>query len=228
MGPRTAVGRGNGHRGRGAGSKPRGSLAAGPGGRLARSRSPRWRPRAQSAFVPPARPVRAGWSRPRPGRRSHASARSINPASPALPGAPFPKDSRLPKGLPDPRVRRFPPAASKSMAAIPSSGSLVATHDYYRRRLGSTSSNSSSGSAEYPGEAIPHPPGLPKADPGHWWASFFFGKSTVPFMATVLESPEHSQSLQASSSIITCDLAREATRKQPGGQPSKASAGPPS
>nr|KAF6330748.1 pancreatic progenitor cell differentiation and proliferation factor [Myotis myotis] len=44
------------------------------------------------------------------------------------------------------------------MAAIPSSGSLVATHDYYRRRLGSTSSNSSCGSAEYPGEAIPHPP----------------------------------------------------------------------
>nr|XP_044604178.1 pancreatic progenitor cell differentiation and proliferation factor isoform X2 [Equus asinus] len=77
------------------------------------------------------------------------------------------------------------------MAAIPSSGSLVATHDYYRRRLGSTSSNSSCGSAEYPGEAIPHHPGLPKADPGHWWASFFFGKSTLPFMATVLESPEH-------------------------------------
>ena len=84
-------------------------------------------------------------------------------------------------------------------------------------RLGSTSSNSSCGSAEYPGEAIPHQPGecsvpsvpramprerqqhfdfaslllgLPKADPGHWWASFFFGKSTLPFMATVLESPE--------------------------------------
>ena len=78
------------------------------------------------------------------------------------------------------------------MAAIPSSGSLVATHDYYRHRLGSTSSNSSCGSAEYPGEVIPHHPGLPKADPGHWWASFFFGKSTLPFMVTVLESPEHS------------------------------------
>ncbi|XP_023560131.1 pancreatic progenitor cell differentiation and proliferation factor isoform X2 [Octodon degus] len=76
------------------------------------------------------------------------------------------------------------------MAAIPSSGSLVATHDYYRRRLGSASSNSSCGSAEYPGEAVPHPPGLPKSDPGHWWTSFFFGKSTAPFMATVLESPE--------------------------------------
>ncbi|XP_027983193.2 pancreatic progenitor cell differentiation and proliferation factor [Eptesicus fuscus] len=114
------------------------------------------------------------------------------------------------------------------MAAIPFSGSLVATHDYYRRCLGSTSSNSSCGSAECPGEATPHPPGLPKADPGHWWASFFFGKSTLPFMATVLESPEHSESPQATSSVITCDLAREATRKQPGSQPGKANAGPPS
>nr|XP_008505852.1 PREDICTED: uncharacterized protein LOC103540946 [Equus przewalskii] len=93
-------------------------------------------------------------------------------------------------------------------------------------RLGSTSSNSSCGSAEYPGEAIPHHPGLPKADPGHWWTSFFFGKSTLPFMATVLESPEHSESPQASSSTITCDLAPEASRKQPGGQPAKANAGP--
>ncbi|KAL4690555.1 hypothetical protein H8957_003731, partial [Semnopithecus entellus] len=88
-------------------------------------------------------------------------------------------------------MRRSHQPASRSMAAIPSSGSLVATHDYYRRRLGSTSSNSSCGSTECPGEAIPHPPGLPKADPGHWWASFFFGKSTLPFMATVLESAEH-------------------------------------
>lgn len=32
--------------------------------------------------------------------------------------------------------------------------------------------------------------GLLKADSGHWWASFFFGKSTLPFMAAVLESPE--------------------------------------
>ncbi|XP_023039040.1 pancreatic progenitor cell differentiation and proliferation factor [Piliocolobus tephrosceles] len=114
------------------------------------------------------------------------------------------------------------------MAAIPSSGSLVATHDYYRRRLGSTSSNSSCGSTECPGEAIPHPPGLPKADPGHWWASFFFGKSTLPFMATVLESAEHPEPPQASSTMTTGGLARDAPRKQPGGQPSTASAGPPS
>uniref|UniRef100_A0A8C6F0Q7 Pancreatic progenitor cell differentiation and proliferation factor n=1 Tax=Monodon monoceros TaxID=40151 RepID=A0A8C6F0Q7_MONMO len=140
------------------------------------------------------------------------------------------------------------------MAAIPSSGSLVATHDYYRRRLGSTSSNSSCGSAEYPGEGIPRHPGerrstpgcphdwrgwqhrdltlllsgLPRADPGHWWASFFFGKSTLPFMATVLESPEHSEPAQASTGMITCDLAREAVGKQqPGGQPGQTNSRPP-
>ncbi|XP_064420645.1 pancreatic progenitor cell differentiation and proliferation factor B isoform X2 [Latimeria chalumnae] len=76
------------------------------------------------------------------------------------------------------------------MASIPSSGSLIATHDYYRRRLGSTSSNSSCGSIEYSGEVIPHPPGLPKSDPGHWWASFFFGKPNHPTMTTVSEFPE--------------------------------------
>ncbi|XP_076973578.1 pancreatic progenitor cell differentiation and proliferation factor [Tamandua tetradactyla] len=108
------------------------------------------------------------------------------------------------------------------MAAIPSSGSLVATHDYYRRRLGSASSSSSCGSTESSGEAVPHHPGLPKADPGHWWASFFFGKSTLPFMATVLESPEHSEPSKGSSGTVTRDL----ERKQPSCQPSKAT-GPP-
>ncbi|XP_070229098.1 pancreatic progenitor cell differentiation and proliferation factor-like [Bos mutus] len=51
------------------------------------------------------------------------------------------------------------------MGAIPSSGSLVATHDYCQRCLGSTSSNSSCGSAEYPGEAIPHHPASSKGSP---------------------------------------------------------------
>ncbi|XP_053429585.1 pancreatic progenitor cell differentiation and proliferation factor [Nycticebus coucang] len=106
------------------------------------------------------------------------------------------------------------------MAAIPSGGSLVATHDYYRRRLGSASSSSSCGSTESPGEAIAHHPGLPKADPGHWWASFFFGKSTLPFMATVVESPEHPEAPQASRNMTTSGLAREAMSKQPCGQPS--------
>ncbi|XP_048205701.1 pancreatic progenitor cell differentiation and proliferation factor isoform X2 [Perognathus longimembris pacificus] len=85
------------------------------------------------------------------------------------------------------------------MAAIPSSGSLVATHDYYRR--------------------------LPKADPGHWWASF-----TLPFVAPVSESPEQSpppQPAPASSSAVTGGLAPAAMRKQPGGQPGQAGAGPP-
>ncbi|TWW56166.1 hypothetical protein D4764_08G0001530 [Takifugu flavidus] len=45
------------------------------------------------------------------------------------------------------------------MAAIPAGGSLVATTDYYRRRIGSTSSSSSCGSSEYSGEVIPHHPG---------------------------------------------------------------------
>uniref|UniRef100_A0A8D2FWU7 Pancreatic progenitor cell differentiation and proliferation factor n=1 Tax=Theropithecus gelada TaxID=9565 RepID=A0A8D2FWU7_THEGE len=57
--------------------------------------------------------------------------------------------------------------------------------------LGSASSNSSCGSTECLGEAMPQPPGFPKADPGHWWASLFFGKSTLLFMAMVLESVEH-------------------------------------
>ncbi|ELV11339.1 pancreatic progenitor cell differentiation and proliferation factor [Tupaia chinensis] len=65
--------------------------------------------------------------------------------------------------------------------------------------------------------------GLPKADPGHWWASFFFGKSTLPFMATVLESPEHSEPPQAPGSLITCGSAL-AGRKQPR---SPTAAGPP-
>ncbi|XP_044768838.1 pancreatic progenitor cell differentiation and proliferation factor-like [Neomonachus schauinslandi] len=118
--------------------------------------------------------------------------------------------------------------ASDSLAAIPSSGSLVASHDYYWCRLGSLSSNSSCRSAEYAGEAIPHHRSLPKADPGHWWASFFFGKSTLPYSAAVLESPERLASSQASSSRILWDLALEAMRKQPGGQPGKANMGPPS
>uniref|UniRef100_A0A672P3L4 Pancreatic progenitor cell differentiation and proliferation factor A-like n=1 Tax=Sinocyclocheilus grahami TaxID=75366 RepID=A0A672P3L4_SINGR len=78
------------------------------------------------------------------------------------------------------------------MAAIPSSGSLIATHDYYRRRIGSTSSNSSCGSSEYTGEVIPHPPGLARQDSGHWWSSFFFGKQNQ--MGTLNGFESHSKS----------------------------------
>ncbi|KAM9528054.1 pancreatic progenitor cell differentiation and proliferation factor [Guaruba guarouba] len=92
------------------------------------------------------------------------------------------------------------------MASIPSSGSLMATHNYYRRRLSSTSSNSSCGSSEYSGEVIPHPPGLPKSDPGHWWASFFFGKMTHPAMTTVSESPESLGALRVTTGPVTCGL----------------------
>lgn len=78
-------------------------------------------------------------------------------------------------------------------------------------RLGSASSNSSCGSAEYTGEFIPHHPGrfkkkkndfkefpttkpssslsyscfflgLPRQDSGHWWTSFFFAKPNQPGM----------------------------------------------
>uniref|UniRef100_A0A4X2L862 Pancreatic progenitor cell differentiation and proliferation factor n=2 Tax=Vombatus ursinus TaxID=29139 RepID=A0A4X2L862_VOMUR len=112
------------------------------------------------------------------------------------------------------------------VTAIPSSGSLIATRDYYRRCLGSTSCNGSCGSAEYSGEVIPHHPGLPKSDPGHWWASFFFRKSNHPIMTTVLESPEHSGTFQVAHGTITCDLAQEAVRKQHVSEPSKTSTGP--
>lgn len=116
--------------------------------------------------------------------------------------------SRLPFSI----FERFFHLRSEKMAAIPSSGSLIATHDYYRSesdvaymhlycihfsqmvfhsasdasifyfrlwwdthrwssftkrvrlfiagRLGSNSSNSSCGSAEYTGEVIPHHPGI--------------------------------------------------------------------
>jgi len=75
------------------------------------------------------------------------------------------------------------------MAAI-AGGSLMATNDYYRRRIGSTSSSSSCGSSEYTGEVIPHHPGLPKQDAGHWWSSFFFGKQNTPGMTPLTEEAQ--------------------------------------
>lgn len=253
---------------------PRGSLASLAAERRACSRTRGRPPRAQSAFVPPARPVQAGWSRPRaasPGRpvTSRASPGSVNKRSVAAPpegprgrlGSASPQRQRSPPfaQVPSsphagawrpspPAARSWPPttttgvskplahrptvltgaprpaAASAPAPGEPLSGQwarLELTRLSSPGRLGSTSSNSSCGSAECPGEAIPHHPGecrppsplplasggrprsgqqhhdpawllsgLPKADPGHWWASFFFGKSTLPFMATVLESPE--------------------------------------
>lgn len=76
--------------------------------------------------------------------------------------------------------------------------------------LGSTSSKSACGSAEYPREATLHQPGPPKAD---LVGELLFPEAHSPI--PMLESPEHSESPQASSTMITCALAREATRKQP-------------
>ncbi|CAI5648923.1 unnamed protein product [Oreochromis niloticus] len=116
------------------------------------------------------------------------------------------------------------------MAAIPAGGSLVATTDYYRRRIGSTSSSSSCGSSEYSGEVIPHHPGntavlsqlnvpvvsecwtlsagLPKQDSGHWWSSFFFGKQ--PGMTPLTEEAQHKAGVSGvvTNGQITC-VARE-------------------
>ncbi|XP_008930969.2 pancreatic progenitor cell differentiation and proliferation factor [Manacus vitellinus] len=89
------------------------------------------------------------------------------------------------------------------MASIPSSGSLMATHNYRRRRLSSTSSSSSC-SSEYSGEVTPHSLDLPKSDPGQWWASFFFGKTTHPTMTTVSECPQSSGALRVTTAPMTC------------------------
>ncbi|XP_063064327.1 pancreatic progenitor cell differentiation and proliferation factor B-like [Engraulis encrasicolus] len=111
------------------------------------------------------------------------------------------------------------------MAAIPAGGSLVATHDYYRRRIGSTSSNSSCSSSEYSGEVIPHHPGLPKQDSGHWWSSFFFGKQVQ--MTTVTE--EKAGGLNGSGTPVMC-VAKEMVMKRQASEssdPGKTEAGSP-
>ncbi|XP_062871052.1 pancreatic progenitor cell differentiation and proliferation factor B [Trichomycterus rosablanca] len=90
------------------------------------------------------------------------------------------------------------------MAAIPASGSLVATHDYYRRRLGSTSSSSSCGSSEYTGEVIPHHPGLPKQDSGHWWSSFFFGKHHQLVMGSLAEEAQQKSGVSVTDGRVMC------------------------
>nr|XP_055201243.1 pancreatic progenitor cell differentiation and proliferation factor isoform X2 [Nyctereutes procyonoides] len=79
------------------------------------------------------------------------------------------------------------------MAAIPAGGSLVATHDYYRRRLGSASGSSACGGADCAGGAAPQRPGEsrrrhPAAEPGPWWAGLF-GRPALASTAPALESP---------------------------------------
>ncbi|OWK56563.1 Pancreatic progenitor cell differentiation and proliferation factor A [Lonchura striata] len=101
------------------------------------------------------------------------------------------------------------------MASIPSSGSLVAMHNYHRRRLSSTSSSSSC-SSEFSGEVIPHGPDLPKSDPGQWWASFFFGKTTHPAMTTVSESQESPGALRVAGGAAAPGAAQRRRRSEPG------------
>ncbi|KAF7644795.1 hypothetical protein LDENG_00215730, partial [Lucifuga dentata] len=111
------------------------------------------------------------------------------------------------------------------MAAIPAGGSLVATTDYYRRRIGSTSSSSSCGSSEYTGEVIPHHPGLPKQDSGHWWSSFFFGKQ--PGMTTLTEEAQQKAGVPGvKNGQITC-VAREMVMQQQVSESSDAGSPPP-
>ncbi|XP_017264902.1 pancreatic progenitor cell differentiation and proliferation factor A [Kryptolebias marmoratus] len=98
------------------------------------------------------------------------------------------------------------------MAAIPSSGSLVATHDYYRRRLGSNSSSSSCGSAEYSGEVIPHHPALPRQDSGHWWTSFFFAKQNQPGMLNGSDNQKN-RTYTVTNGQVTC-IAKEMVLKR--------------
>uniref|UniRef100_A0A087XJ34 Pancreatic progenitor cell differentiation and proliferation factor a n=3 Tax=Poecilia TaxID=8080 RepID=A0A087XJ34_POEFO len=105
--------------------------------------------------------------------------------------------------------RLFSHLKSEKMASIPSSGSLVATHDYYRRRLGSNSSSSSCGSAEYTGEVIPHHPALPRQDSGHWWTSFFFAKQNQLAMQNGSENQKNGYTL--ANGQVTC-IAKEMIR----------------
>ncbi|KAG9333229.1 hypothetical protein JZ751_012949 [Albula glossodonta] len=112
------------------------------------------------------------------------------------------------------------------MAAIPSSGSLVATHDYYRRRIGSTSSSSSCGSSEYIGEVIPHHPGLPRQDSGHWWSSFFFAKQNQPGMAPGSDLQQKAGTFSLTNGQVTC-VAREMVKRQ-ASESSEAGGAPPS
>ncbi|KAM6924832.1 pancreatic progenitor cell differentiation and proliferation factor B-like [Xenentodon cancila] len=105
------------------------------------------------------------------------------------------------------------------MAAIPAGGSLVAATDYYRisisssGRISSTSSNSSCGSSDYSGEVIPHHPGLPKQDSGHWWSSFFHGKQ--PGITPLTEEAQQKAGVSdaVTNGQVSC-IAREMVMQQ--------------
>uniref|UniRef100_A0A670K134 Pancreatic progenitor cell differentiation and proliferation factor n=1 Tax=Podarcis muralis TaxID=64176 RepID=A0A670K134_PODMU len=103
------------------------------------------------------------------------------------------------------------------MAAVSPSCSLVAAHDCYRKPLGSTSSNSSCGSANMGKTSLTIQ------------ASIFFGKTTHPVMTTVSESPENPGTLKMANCMITCGLAQDQKWQQKGGEssvPSSAASSP--
>uniref|UniRef100_A0A9J7YFQ2 Pancreatic progenitor cell differentiation and proliferation factor b n=1 Tax=Cyprinus carpio carpio TaxID=630221 RepID=A0A9J7YFQ2_CYPCA len=88
------------------------------------------------------------------------------------------------------------------------------TETSFSGRIGSTSSSSSCGSSEYSGEVIPHHPGLPKQDSGHWWSSFFFGKQNQPGMGTLTEEAQQKSGVMSvTNGQVTC-IAREMVMRQ--------------
>ncbi|XP_037693631.1 pancreatic progenitor cell differentiation and proliferation factor-like [Choloepus didactylus] len=101
------------------------------------------------------------------------------------------------------------------MAAVLSSGSLVATHNYYRCCLGPASSNSSCGGARYT---------LEKPSPQPWGQAPSSGSPpSYPWpLCWRPQSPRSLPGLQRHDH--RCDL----LRKQPGGQPGRGSTGSPS
>uniref|UniRef100_A0A4W2ELV3 Uncharacterized protein n=1 Tax=Bos indicus x Bos taurus TaxID=30522 RepID=A0A4W2ELV3_BOBOX len=95
-----------------------------------------------------------------------------------------------------------------------------------QKKLGGWSSPR--GNCPLPGEAIPHYPSFLKADPRHWWASFFGWKSTPPSWPECW-SPWSTWDLPSGplARSPVCDLAREALGlQQPGDQPGKTNVRP--
>lgn len=126
------------------------------------------------------------------------------------------RSGRLPSPLhtaPRPCAAAPPPRASMEVSASPQAGAWQpAPPGLTRGRLRECQAPWGSR------PTLPGSLGLPRS---------LVGRRLFGQLHTALESPEHSQSPWASGSTITCDLARDAPRKQPSGQPSKASAGAP-
>ncbi|PWS22881.1 hypothetical protein DKP78_16065, partial [Enterococcus faecium] len=72
----------------------------------------------------------------------------------------------------------------------------------------------------YSGEVIPHHPGLPKQDSGHWWSSFFFGKQ-VQMTTLTEEAQQKAGVVSMAEGTITC-VAREMVMKRQASESSDA------